>query len=230
MTYNRNTFRRILVCATAATLLCTGFAGCSDSNSSDSESGVNIAMEDLEYGATMRDDDSRAVPLEYDKRFLEDGELDALANYYASIQNEDVELFQSCTVEKYMESLYENAYGGLLDDNAYVTQQKESYEKQLSCDIHFSQILVNDCLKQDETGSNAEYLTGMLNELNEDSNYCTDHMESCKTLTYSRYSPTALIQSTATKSPCSSSNWTTSTMSVHKRQHFTKSHAQGNTE
>ena len=152
MTYNRNTFRRILVCATAATLLCTGFAGCSDSNSSDSESGVNIAMEDLEYGATMRDDDSRAVPLEYDKRFLEDGELDALANYYASIQNEDVELFQSCTVEKYMESLYENAYGGLLDDNAYVTQQKESYEKQLSGDIHFSQILVNDCLKQDETG------------------------------------------------------------------------------
>ena len=131
----------------------------------------------------MRDDDSRAVPLEYDKRFLEDGELDALANYYASIQNEDVELFQSCTVEKYMESLYENAYGGLLDDNAYVTQQKESYEKQLSGDIHFSQILVNDCLKQDETGSNAEYLTGMLNELNEDSNYCTDHMESCKTLT-----------------------------------------------
>ena len=103
MTYNRNTFRRILVCATAAALLCTGFAGCSDSNSSDSESGVNIAMEDLEYGATMRDDDSRAVPLEYDKRFLEDGELDALANYYASIQNEDVELFQSCTVEKYME-------------------------------------------------------------------------------------------------------------------------------
>ena len=95
MTYNRNTFRRILVCATAAALLCTGFAGCSDSNSSDSESGVNIAMEDLEYGATMRDDDSRAVPLEYDKRFLEDGELDALANYYASIQNEDVELFQS---------------------------------------------------------------------------------------------------------------------------------------
>lgn len=183
MTYNHNTFRRILVCATAAALLCTGFAGCSDSNSSDSESGVNIAMEDLEYGATMRDDDSRAVPLEYDKRFLEDGELDALANYYASIQNEDVELFQSCTVEKYMESLYENAYGGLLDDNAYVTQQKESYEKQLSGDIHFSQILVNDCLKQDETGSNAEYLTGMLNELNEDSSYCTDHMESCKTLT-----------------------------------------------
>ena len=136
MTYNRNTFRRILVCATAAALLCTGFAGCSDSNSSDSESGVNIAMEDLEYGATMRDDDSRAVPLEYDKGFLEDGELDALANYYASIQNEDVELFQSCTVEKYMESLYENAYGGLLDDNAYVTQQKESYEKQLSGDIH----------------------------------------------------------------------------------------------
>ena len=106
-----------------------------------------------------------------------------ITNYYASIQNEDVELFQSCTVEKYMESLYENAYGGLLDDNAYVTQQKESYEKQLSGDIHFSQILVNDCLKQDETGSNAEYLTGMLNELNEDSNYCTDHMESCKTLT-----------------------------------------------
>ena len=113
MTYRTHTLRRILTCAAAAALLCTSLAGCSGDSSSSSESGINVDMEDLEYGATMRDDTSRAVPLEYDKRFLEDGELDALANYYGSIQNEDVALFQSCTVSEYMESLYKNAYGDL---------------------------------------------------------------------------------------------------------------------
>ena len=174
MTYRTHTLRRILTCAAAAALLCTSLAGCSGDSSSSSESGINVNMEDLEYGATMRDDTSRAVPLEYDKRFLEDGELDALANYYGSIQNEDVELFQSCTVSEYMESLYKNAYGDLLDDSAYVSQQKKSYEDQMGGAFTFSQIMVNGCLKQDETGSNAEYLTGMLDELNG---------ESCKTLT-----------------------------------------------
>lgn len=183
MTYRTHTLRRILTCAAAAALLCTSLAGCSGDSSSSSESGINVNMEDLEYGATMRDDTSRAVPLEYDKRFLEDGELDALANYYGSIQNEDVELFQSCTVSEYMKSLYKNAYGDLLDDSAYVSQQKKSYEDQMGGAFTFSQIMVNGCLKQDETGSNAEYLTGMLDELNGDSNYCAEHMESCKTLT-----------------------------------------------
>ncbi|MFR9195675.1 MAG: hypothetical protein ACLVK8_10200, partial [Ruminococcus sp.] len=143
MTYRTHTLRRILTCAAAAALLCTSFAGCSGDSSSSSESGINVDMEDMEYGATMRDDTSRAVPLEYDKRFLEDGELDALANYYGSIQNEDVALFQSCTVSEYMESLYKNAYGDLLDDSAYVSQQKKSYEDQMGGDFTFSQIMVN---------------------------------------------------------------------------------------
>lgn len=183
MKFRYSLLQRFFLCGTAAALLCTGLAGCSNSSSDSSESGIDVAMEDLEYGATMRDDKSRAVPLEYDKRFLEDGELDALANYYGSIQNEDVDLFQSCTVEKYMESLYENAYGGLLDDSAYLTQQKEEFQKQVSGDFSFAQIVVNGCINQDETGSNAEYLTGMLDELNEDSNFCAEHMTSCKTLT-----------------------------------------------
>ena len=72
MTYRTHTLRRILTCAAAAALLCTSLAGCSGDSSSSSESGINVNMEDLEYGATMRDDTSRAVPLEYDKRFLED--------------------------------------------------------------------------------------------------------------------------------------------------------------
>ena len=63
MTYRTHTLRRILTCAAAAALLCTSLAGCSGDSSSSSESGINVNMEDLEYGATMRDDTSRAVPL-----------------------------------------------------------------------------------------------------------------------------------------------------------------------
>ena len=56
MTYRTHTLRRILTCAAAAALLCTSLAGCSGDSSSSSESGINVNMEDLEYGATMRDD------------------------------------------------------------------------------------------------------------------------------------------------------------------------------
>ena len=182
-----------LLSGALALALCATLAGCGSSNSDDKTLTIGASitphaeilnnikpdLEEMGYTVNIVEFSDYVKP----NTALEDGELDALANYYGSIQNEDVELFQSCTVSEYMESLYKNAYGDLLDDSAYVSQQKKSYEDQMGGAFTFSQIMVNGCLKQDETGSNAEYLTGMLDELNGDSNYCAEHMESCKTLT-----------------------------------------------
>lgn len=183
MKQKNTVLQRILTCGIIAALACTSF-GCSDqSGTSNDQSDVNVAMEDLEYGATMRTDDSYAVPLEYDKRFLEDGELDALANYYAALQNQDEALFSSCVLDVYMESLYQNAYGGLLDDSAYLAQQQETFQKNINGDFTFAKIAVTDCKQQDQAGSGAEYLIEMLNELNNDDSYCETHLQSCKALT-----------------------------------------------
>lgn len=182
MMQKKRTLQGIAVCAMVL-LLAFGGMGCSG-NESDTESGVNVAMEDLAYGSTMRDDDSHAVPLEYDKRFFENAdELDALANYYAAIQNQDAELLQTCTVREYMDYLYENVYGGLLDDRAFVAQQHEKLGEEIDGTYTISQVQITGCLDQDDAGSEASRLTEMLNTLKGDENYCTDHMQSCKTLT-----------------------------------------------
>ena len=184
MTQKMTWFRRVLTLGLTASLICICF-GCgaqSGTNTSDKQ-GEDIAMEDLEYGATMRRDTNYAVPVEYDKRFLEDGELKALADYYAAIQNEDVPLFSHCVLDFYMESLYQNAYGGLLDDSAYLTQQHEKFQEQIDGDFTFAEISVNDCKEQTDAGSGIEYLIEMFNELNDDDTYCDTHMQSCKALT-----------------------------------------------
>lgn len=176
--------RRILALGLAAALMCACF-GCSAQSGSETSDmpGEDIAMEDLEYGATLRDSTDYAIPVEYDKRFLEDDELKVLTDYYAAIQNEDQTLFSSCVLNFYMESLYQNAYGGLLDDNAYLAQQHEKFQEQIDGEFTFAKISVNDCKKQDDAGSGIEYLIEMFNELNGDESYCDTHLQSCKALT-----------------------------------------------
>lgn len=184
MAKNTIWLRRILALGLAVSWICTCF-GCGEQSGTDASGtqGENIAMEDLEYGATMRKDTNYTVPVEYDKRFLEEGELKVLTDYYAAIQNEDVTLFSGCVLDFYMESLYQNAYGGLLDDNAYVTQQHEKFQEQTDGDFTFAEISVNDCKEQDDAGSGIEYLTEMFNELNNDDTYWDTHVQGCKALT-----------------------------------------------
>lgn len=177
-------FRPILTLGLAAALICTCF-GCGAQSGTDTNNpqGEDVAMEDLEYGATMRKSTDFSVPVEYDKRFLEDGELKTLTDYYASVQNEDLTLFSSCVLDFYMESLYQNAYGGLLDDSAYLAQQHEKFQEQIDGDFTFANISINECKEQGDAGSGIEYLTEMFNELKGDDTYWDTHVQSCKALT-----------------------------------------------
>ena len=79
-------------------------------------------MENLAYGATLREDTSHDFTIEYDKRFLEQDELDLLFSYYDSIQKQDVTEFTSCIVDFYLDYIIENMYGGLLQSDAYLTK------------------------------------------------------------------------------------------------------------
>lgn len=178
--------KRVWKCMAACAfslLLVLSSTGCTDKNEVDSTMS-DVEMGDLAYGATMRDDDSHAIPLEYDKRyFTEAAELDAVVNYYTAILTQDVELLQSCTVREYMNYLYDNVYGGLLDDSAFLAQQQEKLSEEIGGEYTISQIQITDCLEAEDAGSEAQRLTDMLNSLKGDENYCANHMQSCKTLT-----------------------------------------------
>ena len=74
----------------AALVLCVScFAGCGSKDSSGNTSNPTsrTAMEDLDYGATLRiDKKAYGVPMQYDKRFFEDeASLQVIGNYYRSI-------------------------------------------------------------------------------------------------------------------------------------------------
>lgn len=177
---NRMLCRAAAVCLTA--VLSISLSACGEGAKKE-ESGEDIPMEDLEYGATMRDSDDFSIPLEYDKRYLEEPELQVLTDYFTAVQNEDTEGCTSTVLDFYLQYLLDNAFGGLFDADAYVTQQHRDFAEHLGgADFTFSYLQVTDCKRQDEAGTGVDYLTDMFDTL-EGEGYSKTHLEDCKTLT-----------------------------------------------
>ncbi len=172
--------RLTAVCLTA--LLTLSFSGCGESTQKES-SGVNVPMEDLEYGATMRDSSDYSIPLEYDKRYLEDAELKVLTDYYTAIQQEDSETCDNVVLDFYLQYLLENVYGGLFDTDAFVAQQHRNFAENIDgADFTFSYLQVTDCKRMDEPGTGTDYLIDMFDTIAGE-NYSAEHLQDCKTLT-----------------------------------------------
>lgn len=72
----------------------TAFSGCAEKD--ENKSGVSIKMEDMPYGASLRDEKSAyKLRIQYDKRYLDDAQLKAVTDYYYAIQTSDVDLYGS---------------------------------------------------------------------------------------------------------------------------------------
>ena len=175
---------RVSALTLALCLALSGFSGCGSDKKTEKAAEESVEMSDMEYGATMREDSSLDVPIEYDKRYLNEDELKVLAQYYSAIQNEDTDALAACTVDFYMDYYLDNAYGGLLDASAFLAQQHETLQKTIEngTDVTIQKIYVSDCKRQEEAGSSIEYLQNMFNELEGD-DYCDQHWKDCKTLT-----------------------------------------------
>lgn len=106
-----------------AALALTAFTGCG----SNSESGTTIQEEDLPYGATMRlEKDRFSVPVQYDRRFLPDGAVQVVSDYYLSFQTQDLALFESVQTEQYMQYRLEDVYGGEYTNQGILEASHES--------------------------------------------------------------------------------------------------------
>ena len=99
--------------------------------------------------ATLREDTSHDFTIEYDKRFLEQDELDLLFSYYDSIQKQDVTEFTSCIVDFYLDYIIENMYGGLLQSDAYLTKVHDAFQTAAGGDFTFSYLQITDCKDED---------------------------------------------------------------------------------
>lgn len=173
-----STLRRGTAAVLAGALLLS-FAGCADNQTNE---GTDIPMENLAYGATLREDTSHDFTIEYDKRFLEQDELDLLFSYYDSIQKQDVTEFTSCIVDFYLDYIIENMYGGLLQSDAYLTKVHDAFQTAAGGDFTFSYLQITDCKDENSPTSGVDYLKDMFNTL-QGEDYWATHVRDCKALT-----------------------------------------------
>ncbi len=73
------------------------------------DNGENVAMEDLEYGATMRRLGDTDIDVCFDGRFFTDEEMRAVNDYYYAIQTKNTDLFLSVQSKEYVEYVEENS-------------------------------------------------------------------------------------------------------------------------
>ena len=133
----RHTRCAALLCA-AMLLVCTG---CSE------KAQIDYTEEELPYGATMRSSSSFAVPMTYDRRFLDEEQVGAVANFFGAIQNCDAALYQSSTFDYYVSYQMKDAYG-VETPEALIQAIHDNIAERYSDDFTFKMILINE-LSQD---------------------------------------------------------------------------------
>ena len=147
-----STLRRGTAAVLAGALLLS-FAGCADNQTNE---GTDIPMENLAYGATLREDTSHDFII--------------------------VTEFTSCIVDFYLDYIIENMYGGLLQSDAYLTKVHDAFQTAAGGDFTFSYLQITDCKDEDSPTSGVDYLKDMFNTL-QGEDYWTTHVRDCKALT-----------------------------------------------
>ena len=90
-----NYVKKTAVFLTATLLGCCALTGCGGN-------GVTIAEEDMPYGATMREAKTTyALPVTYDRRFLNEEQLTAVTDYLSAIITKDAALYETYTLGFY---------------------------------------------------------------------------------------------------------------------------------
>ena len=102
----KNRWKQWFCCLFAVILALCSLTACG----SKKEKG-NVSMEDLPFGAVLRDLNTTEIPVEYDSRYFTEEAMTVLSNYFYAIQTEDTDLrarekgernvFQDLTFRRY---------------------------------------------------------------------------------------------------------------------------------
>ena len=89
-------------------------------------------MEDLPFGAVLRDLNTTEIPVEYDSRYFTEEAMTVLSNYFYAIQTVDTALYQEVTLDFYDDYVVQQMFQGLVGLDGLLTQLKSSYTPQQS--------------------------------------------------------------------------------------------------
>ncbi len=155
---------RYIALLTAALCL-SAFTACGSQGPSMSEG-------DLPYGATMREDKSSyAVPVTYDRRFLEEAQLTAVANYLSAIQTSDAALYESVTLDFYSEHQLNDIYAGQYANmDEMVAALHKSIADTTADDYAFRMVTIEDCTTEQIT-SGLNTILQILENIDESDNF-----------------------------------------------------------
>ncbi|MCR4644282.1 MAG: hypothetical protein K5695_02600 [Oscillospiraceae bacterium] len=143
--------------------------------------GMTYTEEELPYGGTMRQNKtSYAVPITYDRRFLNEEQAEVVAGLLGGIQNADAELYTKSTLDFYADyqlKVYEQD-----NKEAMVQLFHDNLAKQTGDDFTFTMVLING-LAQDRNNSDIASMLTLLDGINEDSGKFSDTVEEAYKLT-----------------------------------------------
>jgi len=162
---NLRNFKRALALTLTLAISAVSFCGCSEDQkeSTASDAGVTIDMDNLEYGATLRTDRGNyPLPLQFDKRFFEEDALTTLANYYYSIQTNDAALFRSVQQECFLNYVIGEVYKNQFTVEELVKSSHDSCKDKMGGDYAYALIYAKNLIKESAAHSNVPIMKEML--------------------------------------------------------------------
>lgn len=114
--------------------------------------------DELPYGATMRENKtSYAVPMTYDRRFIEEAQVEAVANALGSIQNQDADKYESMTPAYY--TAYLKEVYGCGETDALLAELHTYIAASSGEDFQFNMVLINGVSTNRNAGGLADAFT-----------------------------------------------------------------------
>ncbi len=168
--------KKILSLILCTALMTSGLCAC------DSNDGETVSMENLPYGATMRQLVDTEIDICFDGRFFSDEEMKAVSTYFYAIQTEDVELFQSLQDTEYIK--YNNKYLDT-DYDGIIYSEKLSYASVLGENFEFTYIEAVECGDGADT-TDLDDIKEFMNEIYKENGKETNFEETIKSAKYAK--------------------------------------------
>ncbi len=144
------------------------------------DNGEDVAMEDLEYGATMRRLGDTEVDICFDGRFFTDEEMRAVNDYFYSVQTKNTDLFLSVQSPDYVGYVEDKM--GLTAEN-YLTQIYDDTAASLGSDYEYTYVEAVACGDR-TTDSSIDEITKLMDSVYEENDKGTTFK---KTITEAKY-------------------------------------------
>lgn len=162
-------------------ILCTAliagtFSAC------DSNDGETVSMDNLPYGATMRQLVDTEIDICFDGRFFSDEEMKAVSAYFYAIQTEDVELFKSVQNAEYVK--YNNKYLNT-DYDGIIYGKKSAYAPVLGENFEFTYIEAVECGDGADT-TDIDDIKEFMNDIYKENGKDTTFEETIKSAKYAK--------------------------------------------